>query len=138
MQEDPITLHIVPPTGATTAVAFSGAGSSSYSFVRTGIGPLSATYRYTVSSSHYIDLFIGRQVGKRSRYTVRLTETELVADPMNSELNVQKTSTVYVVGDIGVLGTGTNWDKMLHGLAEFLYDSTDEAPWFNSVVGGQN
>jgi len=137
MLDDPINLRVVAPTGATAAVAISGAGSSTFSFERIGVGPTSANYRYTVSSSHYIDMFVGRQVGKsRTRYTVRLTERELVADPINSDLNSVNTATAYIVADVGVLGTTTNWAKMLHGLATFLYDPTDDVQYFDDVLRG--
>lgn len=125
MFADPFVLAVGPPTGATTAVALTGSGATTLSFVATGRGPFSSTYRYGVSSSHWIDMFISRQVGKRSRYTVRLTEVELVTDPINSELSTQKTTTAYIVLDVGVLGTGTNWSKMLHALAYILYKPTD-------------
>jgi hypothetical protein len=76
-----------------------------------------------VDTTHFIDLFIGRQAGKqgRTRYTARLTETELVPDVVNPTVNSRKTSTVFIVADIGVLGQGTNWAKMLHALSRFLY-----------------
>jgi len=136
MLPDPLYLFNVAPTGATAAVTISGAGSTAFAFARTGNGPTSATYRYNVSSSHYIDAFVGRQVGKRTRYTIRLTETELVSDPINSELNVQKTSTAYVVADVGVLGTGTNWVKMLHALATELYKPSDQNSAFDLILAG--
>jgi hypothetical protein len=81
-------------------------------------------------------MLISRSVGKRARYTVRLTETELVADPNNSELSVQKTSTVYLVADIGVLGTGTYFGAMSHVLSSFLYKGTGEGTRLDEVIVG--
>lgn len=111
--------------------------ATAQNFVRTGTGPTSATYRYTISSSHYIDMFVGRQVGKRSRYTVRFTESELVADPMNSELNSVKTSTAYVVVDRSVLGAGSNETLMLNALAFLLYKPSDSTCVFDRVSAGE-
>jgi hypothetical protein len=67
---------------------------------------------------------------------VRFTETELVTDPINSELSTQKTATVYVVADVGVLGTSTNWDKMAHALSVFLYKPTDDTATMTDVLAG--
>jgi hypothetical protein len=136
--DDPQPVYHTPPTGTTRAVAITGAGSAKYDFVCTGRGPTSSTYRYTVSSTHWIDLFIGRQIGKRNRYTVRLTERELVTDPIDTTINSVKTSSIFVIGDVGVLGVGTNWDKMCHMLAaNYLFDATDDQVWFNAVVNGE-
>lgn len=137
MLDDPYDLYVVPPTGATAAVTLTGAGSEKFTFVKTGIGPLSSTYRYSVSSSHYVDMLMSRQIGKRNRYTVRLTETELVPDPINSELNTQKTATIYAVADIGPLGTTTNFEKLMHGLASVFYDPSDAAPEFDRNLVGE-
>lgn len=137
MFPDPNPMQFVNPT-ALIGASFAGTGSVTQDFVCTGRGPTSSTYRYTISSSHYIDLLISRQVSKRSRYTVRFTESELVADPINSELNAVKTSTIYVVADIGVLGIGTNWQKMLNALAvNFLVKPTDDPQAFDQVLAGE-
>jgi hypothetical protein len=106
------------------------------SYQCTGRGLNSSTYRHTVDSTHWIDLLVGRQEGKRTRYTARFTERELVSDPMNDNLNSVKTSTVYIVADVGPLGVGTNFSKMLHSIANLTYDSTDGAIWFQDILDG--
>jgi hypothetical protein len=136
MFTDPFVFTTTMATAATDANTFAGAGSATTSFVCTGRGPTSSTYRATYSSTNYVDLLISRQVGKRNRYTVRLTETELVPDPINSELNTQKTSTVYVVADVGVLGTGTHWVQACNVLARFLL-TLDTAKRLDYVLQGQ-
>jgi len=139
MLEDPRVSSVTAANTATSANVLAGTGFATYSFVCTGRGPTSSTYRYTVSSSHYIDLTVSRQVGKRTRATVRLTESELVADPINSELNSVKTSTIYIVADVGPLGTGTNWDKMSNILAlDFLMKGFDfTADMTTRVLAGE-
>jgi DNA mismatch repair protein MutH len=94
-------------------------------------------YRYAISTSHFIDLTIGRQAGRRTRYTFRLTETELVADPINSELNSLKTSTIYCVADVGVLGVGTNWTKMGTLLGALLLQKADGATALSRLIAGE-
>jgi hypothetical protein len=137
MFADPHILYVVPPTNGTTTNAVTGAGYSSFSFVCTGRGPLSSTYRYTISTSHWIDLFIGRQEGKVTRSTVRLVERELVTDPMDSSINSVKVSSCYVVVSLGPLGAGTNLLKMLHGLAVMMYDSQDDTQQIARVLAGE-
>jgi hypothetical protein len=125
-------------TTGTWAAAFEGAGSASASFACISRGPFQSTYRYTISSSNWIDLMIGRQEGKRNRYTVRLTERDIVSDPMNDSLNSVRTMSAYVVVDVGPLGYSANLVKMLHGLASFLYDASDVSPDdLMRVVGGE-
>jgi hypothetical protein len=135
MFADPLLTIGTLATAATNSVLYTGSGSSLVSYVCTGRGPLSSTYRNTISSTHYVDLLISRQVGKRSRYTVRLTETELVADPINSELNSQKTSTIYLVADVGVLGTGSSWIQMCNALGRFV-TTTDLPKLMDQVLAG--
>ena len=139
MFADPFIIDATRPTAGTTAAVMDGTGSTQLSFVCTGRGPLSSTYRYTVSSSHYIDLFIGRQLLKagRVRSTVRFVETELVTDPVTPAINSRKTTTCFVVADVGVLGTGTNYTKMMHMLATLLYTPTDNAATFDKVLAGE-
>jgi hypothetical protein len=136
---DPLVLYTVAPTGATNAVAFTGAGSSSVSFIRTGAGPTSSTYRYTVSATDYYDLFVGRQSGKRNRYTFRLTHTTLVPTITDTSINEIRTSTVYVVVDIPLIGLAAlaDNDLMYHMLSYLLYDSTDNTPVMRRVVAGE-
>jgi len=137
MFADPLVLVSTYANSATLVNLYSGTGYVERAYVCTGRGPTSSTYRYTIGTSHWVDLLISRQIGKRSRYTVRFTETELVADPINSELNQQKTSTVYIVADIGVLGTGTSWASMCNALSRFIVDPFDGAPALDSVIAGQ-
>jgi hypothetical protein len=66
-----------------------------------------------------------------------LTETELVQDPVNDNLNSTKVSIVYVVADIGVLGVGTNWVKMMHSLAYLLMKASDSPAIFDRIVAGE-
>jgi hypothetical protein len=124
MFADPLALINTAATAITIA-ATSGAGSTTLSFVRTGVTANSSTYRFTYTSSNYIDLFIGRQTGRRSRYTVRLTETELVPSPTDNTQNVVKTSTLYFVADVGPLGTGSHWDFLATILAHVLLKRSD-------------
>jgi len=133
MLADPLILESVNALGAT---AYS-AGHSTWSFVCTGRGPTSSTYRYSVSSSHYIDIFVGHQYGKRNRFTIRLTETELVTDPIDSTKNSVKTSTAYVVVDRSLLGAGTNETKMLQSLAYVCNTFSDAPSLVSLILGGQ-
>lgn len=137
MFADPYVAVFTSATALTDAL-LSGAGMVAQNFVCTGRGPTSSTYRYTVSSSHFIDMLISRQAGKRTRYTVRFTESELVADPIDSSVNSVKTATIYFVADVGVLGTTTNWQKLCNSLAtDFLLKSTDGTPGVDLLLQGQ-
>jgi hypothetical protein len=80
---------------------------------------------------------VGHQEGKRNRSTVRLTERELVTDPMDSSINSIKVSSCYFVADIGVLGSGTNWTGLLHALSYFLFCPTDAPQIAARVVSGE-
>lgn len=137
MFADPIVLPLAIPTAASNSAVFTGAGSTTQSFVCTGRGPTSSTYKIMISgTTHWIDLLISRQVGKRSRYTVRLTEYELVADPINDGLNSQRSFTVYLVLDAGVLGVGSNYAGMCQALSRFLYSTSDGPRLLDSILGG--
>jgi hypothetical protein len=136
MFADPIIVLDVSPTAWTTASS-TGAGSDVMTLPCIARGPTSSTYRYAISSSHYIDLLIGRQVGKRSRYTFRVTETELVTDPINSELNSVKTSTIYCVADVGVLGVGSNWEKIGTLVGALLLKKADGATALSRLIAGE-
>jgi hypothetical protein len=136
MFADPIIVLDVSPTAWTTASS-SGAGSDVMTLACISRGPTSSVYRYSISSSHYIDLLIGRIVGKRSRYTFRVTETELVTDPINSELNSVKTATIYSVADIGVLGTSTNWEKMGSLIGALLLKKSDGTTALSRLIAGE-
>jgi hypothetical protein len=134
---DPFVLVVGAPTGATTAVALTGAGAAFMSFACISRGPTSSTYRYVISSTHWVDLFVGHQEGKRNRSTVRLTERELVTDPMDSSINSIKVSSCYFVADVGVLGSGTNWAGLLHALSYLLYGPSDAVQIAARVVSGE-
>jgi hypothetical protein len=134
---DPMTAYQVAPTAGTLAAAFTGAGVVSTVFVATGRTATQSTYRRTVSATNWYDLTIGRQVGKRNRYTVRFTESEIVPDAMDPTLNSLKTATIYVVADIGPLGTTTGWAKLNHMLSYFIYDPIDSTPPMDRVIGGE-
>jgi hypothetical protein len=136
MFADPLSLQDVAAT-AIDSSAFYGTGAQYLSFVCTGRSPTNSTYRYTVSSSHYIDLFIGHQYGKRNRFTVRLTENELVTDPIDSTKNSVKSSTAYIVIDRSLLGAGTNERHMQHILANVLFTPTGSTPMIDKVTGGE-
>jgi hypothetical protein len=137
MLTDPLVTSNALATNATTANVFTGGGSSVFAFVCTGRGPNSSTYRYSVSSSHYIDLLVSNQKGRRTRSTVRLTEYELVADPINDTLNSVKTSTLYLVADVGPLGVGTNWTGLRNTLVRFLFKGPDLDGYLANVVTGE-
>lgn len=134
MFSDPLVLRSVSAT-AVTAAAIAGAGSAALSLVRTGTGVNNATYRGVLSPTHSIDVFIGRQTGKRTRYTVRITESEIVADPLTGANSVN-TSTIYFVADIGILGTGTNWDQIATALGWFLIKPSDSTATLASLLIG--
>jgi len=136
MFADPIVVLDVSPTAWTTASS-TGAGSDVMTLPCISRGPLTSVYRYAISTSHFIDLTIGRQVGRRTRYTFRLTETELVADPINSELNSLKTLTIYCVADVGVLGVGSNWAKMGTLLGALLLQKADGATALSRLIAGE-
>jgi len=119
---DPFVAHTVAPTNGTAANAKTGAGASTVSFVRTGSGPSSATYRYTVTATQWWDMLISRQSGNRTRYTVRLTEYQTAADAFDDNKNVPISATIYFVMDVGTRGVTDNFGKLAHILAsDFLY-----------------
>jgi hypothetical protein len=121
---------------AITAAALAGAGVGLLGFAATGRGLTNSTYRYNISSSHFIDMFVGRQVSKRARFTIRLTETELVADPIEPAKNQVKTSTAYIVIDRSLLGAGSNEVQMNNILAHFLIKPVDANSFASSVLNG--
>jgi len=133
MFPDPNPVTFVLATSTATIFA----GATNQDFVCTGRGPTSSTYRYTISDSHFIDMTIGHQYGKRNRYTVRFTESELVADPINPSVNSLKTSTAYVVVDRSLLGAGTNQTKLLNALGVFLLTTTTEDASMVAVLNGE-
>jgi hypothetical protein len=137
MFADPLVLPAAYADAATIANVLQGTGFSANSFVCTGRGPSSSTYRLDYSSSHRLDILISVQKGKRTRSTVRITETELVTDPINSELNSAKTATMYIVADVGVLGTTTYFTTMGNYLARFLFTGEDFAPLIVRVLAGE-
>jgi hypothetical protein len=134
---DPYYVAMTPQTTGTFANAFNGAGSVSPAFVCIGRGPLQSAYRYEISSSNWIDLIVGRQEGKRLRATVRFTERDVVADPMNDNLNALRTMSTYIVVDVGPLGYSANLPKMLHALSSLCYDGSDGEPGVMRVVRGE-
>lgn len=136
MFADPNGLIVTFATGLTDAVAY-GAGYTFVNAPATGRSPTSSTYRYAYSSTNFIDVFIGHQEGKRNRYTVRLTETELVPDPVDSTKNVQKTTTYYVVCDRSHLGDATHARTMTNTLASWLMKTNDGSPKFDRVLAGE-
>lgn len=136
---DPLVLYKTAPTGATSAVALSGAGATSYSFVCTGRSPTSSTYRYTVDSTSFIELFIGRMTGKRNRWTVRFNYSVLVPTVVDVTINEVRVSTVYIVVDYPIIGTGgaATMQGIFHMLSTWLYDSTDAAILVDRLVNGE-
>ncbi len=138
---DPLTLPTVPVTGASEAVVFTGAGGTTFDFVCTGRTANSSTYSHVVSSSVRYDLFIGNQRGKRDRWTVRLTYTELVPSVIDTTVNEFRTSSMYFVVDYPLIGVstagGTAMISVGHMLSRWLYDTTDGTPWWIRVKAGE-
>jgi hypothetical protein len=132
MLDDPLVLisHVGAATTDISADDF-------FSMVCTGRGPTSSTYRYDISATHWIEAFIGHQYGRRNRYTARLTESEVVADPIDSTKNSILTESVYVVCDRALTGATSNQTKMLTSLAMFLLAGTDFSAPFVRVLGGE-
>jgi len=122
--------------GRTAAQLITDEGSRP-NYVCTGRGLTNSTYRYVFDDSHYIDVFIGHQLGKRRRYTVRLTENELVPDLINTELNAVKSTTAYLVVDRSVLGAGTSEVQMFAALAGMLITPSDQDAQVLRVLNGE-
>jgi hypothetical protein len=102
------------------------AGAELYTtFACTGRGPNSSTYRCDYSPTHWLEVFIGNQSGRRKRSTVRLTESEVVADPLEDTKNSVKTNTMSIVIDNSLLGPGTKFDDCAQMLSFFLYSGSD-------------
>lgn len=139
MFADPLVLYSSPPTGATSAVAISGTGASANSFVCTGRGPLSSTYAFITSAVDRKDLFIGRQIGKRQRFTVRFTRTTLVPSVVDASINEVRQAHVYTVVDIPLIGLAavSDNDVMYQWLANWLYCPTDGVAKMRDVITGQ-
>jgi len=134
---DPIVAHVTVPTAGTTTAAKTGTGLETLNFVRTGVGPSSATYRCTLTSTHVIDLFISRAAGKRNRYTVRFTESEVVADAFDDNKNVPIVAVVYFVVDLGPRGVTTTFYKLAHSLAaDFLFKYAGGEQGLPDLVAG--
>jgi hypothetical protein len=133
MFADPLVVE--DTSGLSNASGIAGHGTLSFTCI--GRGLTSSTYRFTYSATNYLDLMIGRQVGKRIRDTVRLTEYELVSDVTNTTASVQKQSTAYVVIDRSLLGNGTHQTNMEQVLSAFLRTFTDAASLASRVRAGE-
>lgn len=134
MLTDPQTFTWVLGINGATAT---GGGTTSSNFVAISRTDTSSTYRYTIDSTHWIDLFVGHQYGKRNRFTMRFTEVELVPDPTNTELNIQKSTSYSVVADRSLLGAATNEIKLLTALGMSVITLTDGTMKFGRVLIGE-
>lgn len=112
-------------------------GATTRSFVATGRGPNQSTYRYNVDGDTYYDLILGYQIGNRRRYTARINETDIVANPLDTSKNIMKTSSLYVVADMPLALAPTDLDGMQALLSRFLAKPTDVPSGFSRLVGGE-
>jgi hypothetical protein len=133
MLADPLVLIRTMPTALNNAL-LGGTGVAYRSFAATGRGPTSSTYRSVISSTNSIDCFVGHQLGKRERYTVRLTENELVANPVEPTKNSVKTSTIYIVVDRSLLGAGAHEEECLNAMAYLAIKPADVAALIQRVL----
>jgi hypothetical protein len=136
MFADPLVLDWIPATALTDALT-DGAGAVTVAFACTGRGPNSSTYRYDYDGAHFIEVFVGHLFGKRNRYTVRLTETELVPDPVDPSINSKKVTSAFIVVDQSLLGANAGRVFILHALAGFLWKTTGGTQVFNRVLAGE-
>jgi hypothetical protein len=135
MFADPFSLYADPATAVNTAT-YQGAGAAVLAFVCTGRSANASSYHYAYSSSNFLDMTISRQVGKRDRFLVKITETELVPNPMDSSVNSLKTSTMYFVIDNSKLGLGSHSEKVGNCLAYLLMHTSNAASWIAPLVAG--
>jgi hypothetical protein len=134
MLADPLVLYSAIDR---TAAQLHAGTDSTISLVCTGRSPTSSTYRYEFSSSHFIEVFVGHQYGKRNRYTVRVTESELVTDPIDSSKNSVRTESAYFVVDRSLLGASTSSVSLQTMLGVFLLKPSDVANAAAAVLQGQ-
>jgi hypothetical protein len=122
MFADPLT--VVSAIDRTSAQLHAGTDGS-LTFACTGRGPTSSTYRYDVSATHWYEVFVGHQNGRRNRSTIRFTESEVVADPIDTTKNSVNTMSAYVVIDKSLIGATSSVDSLLMMLASCLFDGSD-------------
>lgn len=133
MFTDPLALN----TTANLAIADRDAGASTEDWVCTGRGDSKSTYRYKISESTWIDLTVAHQYGNRRRFTVRFDEHGVVANPLDTSVNIIKTGSLYIVCDAPLAFDPTYLAVMEAALAHFVLPVSDGPNFFDRVVAGE-
>lgn len=104
------------------------------SLARTGFGPSSGSF---ASSDGTIKLDVSSAYGKRTRRTVRLSQSKVSADPLVPSQNSRNSMTAYVVVDTPVNGFSVVEAKaVVDTLVAYLAASTGAR--VTQLLGGEN
>lgn len=135
MLADPLT--VVAALGINDAAYLASATVDSTGFACISRNDTNSTYRKLYSSTNWIDIFIGHTFGKRNRYVIRITETELVPNPVDTSVNVQKSTSYTVTCDQSTLGAATHQADILSYLNGLIRKTTDVNGIVYRVLNGE-
>jgi hypothetical protein len=111
-----------------------GSTPGTVSLPRTSSGPNSGEY---TSSDGTVKMTVSHAYGKRTRRTIRLTETAISADPFIPDRNLTSSMSCYLVIDHPVNGfTVTQQKELVLALGAALAASTGALA--GKLVGGEN
>lgn len=104
------------------------------SLPRTGFGPASGEF---TSADGLTKLSVSSIYGKRTRRTIRLTQSKISADPLVPSQNTRSSMTCYMVVDVPVNGYTVAEEKALvDAFTAFLSASSGAA--VGKLLGGEN
>lgn len=108
------------------------------SLPRTGSGPANGSFKTYDATNHVTaELLVSHAYGKRTRRTARLNLTKVAADPFNSSLNANYSSSIYVVVDHPLVGfTPAELHTDMTGLTTWLTASSGAA--IDKLLGGES